>query len=128
MTLGPTEDENYHQISAQGVGVISKQFNYYDFKQINREVRASGELPQEYQTLPKYIGGQPPKLLLGIKDTGLNPELLFQLPCGLGVYRSQLKDKFGSRICYGGPHKTFTEQTKSREPTSTKLMPSSSPW
>ena len=112
MTLGPTEDEYYHKISAQGVGVISKQFNYYDFKEINREVRASGELSQEYQTLPKYIGGQPPKLLLGIKDTGLNPELLFQLPCGLGVYRSQLKDKFGSRICYGGPHKTFTEANK----------------
>lgn len=114
MTLGPNEDDYYHQISAQGVGVISKRFNKYDFKQINEEVRASGKLPKEYKTLPKYIGGQAPKLLLGIKDTGLNPELLFQLPCGLGIYRSQLKDKFGSRICYGGPHATFTEANKSK--------------
>ena len=114
MTLGPNEEDDYHQISAQGVGVISKRFNHYDFEQINQEVRESGELPKKYKALPKYIGGQAPRLLLGIKDTGLNPELLFQLPCGLGVYRSQLKDKFGSRICYGGPHETFTEANKVR--------------
>lgn len=113
LTLGPTEDEFFHQLSAQGVGVISDAFDHYDLKEINQEVKKSGKLNSEYKALPKYIGGQPPKLLLGIKDTGLQPELLFQLPSGLGVYRSQLKDKFGSRICYGGPHEAFTKVNKS---------------
>ena len=113
LTLGPTEDKLFHQLSAQGVGVISDAFDHYDLKEINQEVRQSGKLNSEYRTLPKYIGGQPPKLLLGIKDTGLQPELLFQLPSGLGVYRSQLKDKFGSRICYGGPHEAFTKVNNS---------------
>ena len=113
LTLGPSEDNYYHQLSAQGLGVISGAFEHYDLQEINQEVRKSKSLPKGYGTLPKYIGGQEPKLLLGIKDTGLQPELLFQLPSGLGVYRSQLKDKFGSRICYGGPHEAFTKVNKS---------------
>jgi hypothetical protein len=112
LTLGPTEDAFYHRLSAQGLGGLSDAFDRYDLKEINQEVKKSGKLQSGYQTLPKYIGGLPPKLLLGIKETGLQPELLFQLPSGLGVYRSQLKDKFGSRICYGGPHELFTKVNK----------------
>ena len=34
------------------------------------------------------------------------------MPCGLGVYKSPLKDKFNSRYCYGGPHKVFSDVNK----------------
>ena len=38
---------------------------------------------------------------------------MMTLPSGIGVYRSRFKDKFGSTICYGGPHRVFTEALKS---------------
>ena len=47
-------------------------------------------------------------LLIGIKNIALEPVLEFQLPNGLGVFKSQLADKNGSRLCYGGPHEIFS--------------------
>ena len=108
LMLGPTEDGYYHQISAQGVGKITQKFPMYDLEGINREVKKSKHFDNS-EVLPKYIGGMTPRILVGIKDTGLEPVLMFQLPCGLGIYKSPLKDKFGSRICYGGPHNIFSK-------------------
>ena len=39
----------------------------------------------------------------------IGPKLLYTLPCGLGIYESQFRDIFNSNICFGGPHKVFTE-------------------
>ena len=47
-------------------------------------------------------------LLLGIKNTKLHPKLVKILPSGVGVFLSPFKDKWGSRIIFAGPHKTFT--------------------
>ena len=112
VSLGPTEDGFYYDITAQGIEMITTKFQYYELSNLNRQVKRTGMLPKEIQTLPKYIGGQAAKLLIGIKTTGLEPSLIFQLPCGLGVYKSPLQDKFGSRICYGGPHEVFTNANK----------------
>ena len=109
MSLGPTEDGLYHDITAQGITNITDKFPHYDLTDINKEFRQSGQYQEYHKLLPKYIGGQEASLLIGIKDTGLEPVLLFQLPCGLGVFKSPLMDKFGSRICYGGPHSVFTD-------------------
>ena len=107
LSLGPTPDGYFHNITAQGIDKITQKFPRYSLTEINSEVRSIETFRKE--TLPKYIGGQDTGLLIGVKDTGLEPTLIFQLPCGLGIYQSPLMDKFGARICYGGPHKIFSE-------------------
>ena len=115
LVLGPTKDDYYFKVSAQGIEQITTKFPHYNLETLNKEVLETNKALKIWsgkKTLPKYIGGQPARLLIGIKSTGLEPTLLFQLPCGLGVYESPLQDKFGSRICYGGPHEVFSQVNK----------------
>lgn len=56
---------------------------------------------------PTTIGGKPVDVLLGIKYLRYYPELLFSLPCGLGVYKSKLKCSGGFQAVLGGPHKAW---------------------
>ena len=109
--LGPTEDGEYHEVTAQGISHITSTFNRYDLTEINKEVRKTNKLPKG-TTFPQLIGGMEAGLLIGINTCGLEPILQFRLPSGLGVYQSPLKDKFGSRVCYGGPHSVFTNINK----------------
>ena len=110
--LGPTEDGYFYELSAQGIEHVTDKFPNYDLEKVNKEVVKSGKLGQGQHILPKYIGGQRAGLIVGIKNTGIEPVLVFQLPSGLGVYKSPLKDKFGSRYCYGGPDEVFTNVNK----------------
>ena len=48
--------------------------------------------------------------MLGIKNTNLDPTLIKILPSGIAVYLSPFKDVFGSRVIFGGPHKSFTKE------------------
>ena len=58
--------------------------------------------------MPKTVGGSKVHLLLGIKNTKIQPVLIKVLPSGVGVYLSPFKDMDGSRIIYAGPSKCFT--------------------
>ena len=51
-------------------------------------------------------------LLLGIKNTRIQPTLLKVLPSGVGVYLNPLKDVWRSRIIFTGPNKVFTKTNK----------------
>ena len=110
MMIGPTTVGEYHEITAQGISHVTDSFPYYDLKEVNEELNRSGYLPRF--DLPKYIGGDRVKLLIGLKDPELEPQWLFSLPSGIGVYKSTLTDKFNSRICYGGPHRLFSRINK----------------
>ena len=59
--------------------------------------------------LPKRVGGSRVHLLLGIKNTNLDPVLIKVLPSGIAVYLSPFKDIYGSRMIFAGPHKSFTK-------------------
>ena len=107
LRLGPTDTGTYHELTAQGIREVTDTFPRYDLDEINNQVLESEHL-QEGTVLPDYVGGTPAKLLIGLKDTQLEPWCVFQLPNGLGVYKSILKDKFGSNYCYGGPNRLFT--------------------
>ena len=62
--------------------------------------------------LPKYVGGSEVHLLLGIKNTNLDPVWIKTLPSGVAVYQSVFKDIWGFDIIFAGPHKTFTDVNK----------------
>lgn len=109
--LGPDNHGHYHELKCQGIKRITSELPVYDLSPINKDVRKCNQLNKS-DSLPQRIGGTAIKLLIGIKDAALGPVALWSLPCGLTVYRSQLRDKFGSNICYGGPHTLFTQINK----------------
>ena len=107
MSLGPTAEGKFHQITAQGIRNVTDEFPLHNLRELNDELHKSGKIKPK-EKLPKSIGGMRVGLLIGLKDTELEPVCVFQLPSGIGVYKSKLQDKFGSYYCYGGPHKLVT--------------------
>ena len=58
------------------------------------------------------MGGSEVHLLLGIKNTNLDPVWIKTLPSCVAVYQSIFKDIWGSDFILAGPHKTFTNGNK----------------
>ena len=114
MAIGQTTEGKYHDLICQGMSSITEEFPRYDLRKINSEVSKTKAL-QPKEKLPLEVGGTEVHLLLGIKDPALEPQLLFTLESGVGVYRSKFTDKYGSTICYGGPHSAFTQIHKSTQ-------------
>ena len=54
------------------------------------------------------MGGSDAHLLVGIKNTNLDPVWIKTLSSGVAVYRSVFRDIWGSNLIFAGPHKTFT--------------------
>ena len=54
-------------------------------------------------------------LILGIKNTGIQPVLIKVLPPGVGVYLSAFKDVWGSRIIFAGQSKIFTQANREQQ-------------
>ena len=54
------------------------------------------------------MGGSYVHLLLGIKNTYLDPVWIKTLPSGVAMYQSVFKDIWGSDLIFAGPHKSLT--------------------
>lgn len=111
MFLGPTEDGKYYEITASGMNDITNVYQRYDLAEINREAVTFTEIDSS-SVMPPYVGGEEVKLLIGLKNSELEPVCIMNLPSGIGLYKSVFKDIYGSVYCYGGPHKIFTELNK----------------
>ena len=109
--LGPTTEGKYYQLKAHGMKEITGTFPKYDLAKVNAETREHSDLA-ESTPLPPSIGGDTIKLLIGLKRTDLEPVCIFNLPSGIGLYRSPFKDVHGSVYCYGGPHRMFSDVNK----------------
>ncbi len=111
MYLGPTAEGKYHEIIAQGIKDVTGVIPRYSLEDINKEaLRYSHLVPGT--SMPPYVGGDKVKLLIGLKNSELEPVCIMNLPSGIGLYKSVFKDIYGSMYCYGGPHKTFTSINK----------------
>ena len=108
MLLGPTSSGNYVELIAQGITAVTGKFPKYDLTAANEEAQQSTDL-HPGTPLPTYVGGERVGLLIGLKCPEIEPICVFTLPSGIGLYKSQFKDIFGSYYCYGGPHESFTE-------------------
>ena len=58
---------------------------------------------------PATLGGCPVDLMVGIRYIRYFPNLLYMLPSGLGVYKSQFAAPNGETCVLGGPHKTWAK-------------------
>ena len=108
MLLGPTSSGKYFELVAQGITAVTERFPRYDLTAVNEEAQESTDL-YPGTPLPPYVGNDRIGLLIGLKCPEIEPACVFSLPSGIGLYKSQFKDIFGSYYCYGGPHKSFTE-------------------
>ena len=91
---------------------VTARFNKSDLSEIRSEFLSSLESTQDVPLLPKYVGGSDAHLLIGIKNTCLDPTLIKILPSGVGVYRSAFRDIWGFNLIFAGPHKTFTSANR----------------
>ena len=106
--LGPTESDEFHELQCVGMSSVTNSFTKYDLSGISNEYRKALKPGEIAEKLPEYAAGTEVKLLIGIKNTYLDPTLIKILPSGVGVYKSPFKDIFGSRIIFAGPHSCFT--------------------
>ena len=121
--LGRTINGKVHEIVCQGMADITSDFPKCDLGPINDELKGYKKgNPVSRESLPKEIGGTEVHMIIGLKDPALHPQLIFSLPSGIGVYRSKLTDKFGSTLCYGGPHSAFSNAYKATHGTVNYLM------
>ena len=60
-------------------------------------------------SVPDQIGGRPVDIMLGIRYIVYFPKLIFNLPHGLGVYKSVFKGTGGHQGVLGGPHQAWLE-------------------
>ena len=107
--LGPGDNEEFHEIVCIGMSDVTAGFGSYDLSEIREEYRDQAEPMEKDVLLPERVGGSKVQLLLGIKNTNLDPVLVKILPSGVAVYRSPFKDVYGSRMIFAGPHKLFTK-------------------
>ena len=112
MYLGPTAEGKYYEIIAQGIKDVTGNIPRYSLEDINKEALTYSHLVPG-TSMPPYAGGDKVRLLIGLKNSDLEPVCIMNLPSGIGLYKSVFKDIFGSMYCYGGPHKTFTSINKS---------------
>jgi len=114
--LGPGERGEYHEVVCVGMDDVTGGFGTYDLKEICQEYLEQAKDEEKDLTLPEKVGGSKVHLLLGIKNTNLDPVLIKVLPSGVAVYLSPFKDVFGSRIIFAGPHKSFTRTNDEKYP------------
>ena len=91
---------------------VTSKFNKYDLSDICSELVSLSDPNHPVPPLPKYVGGSKVHLLLGIKNTNLDPVWIKTLPSGVAVYQSVFKDIWGSDLIFAGPHKSFTNGNK----------------
>ncbi len=87
---------------------VTGGFGTYELTEICQEYLDQAKDEEKDMVLPEKVGGSKVHLLLGIKNTNLDPVLIKVLPSGVAVYLSPFKDVYGSRIIFAGPHKSFT--------------------
>ena len=109
LKLGSKETNNCFSLTCHGLNEVTEHFEEYNLFAINQEVRSSSTEIDPSEPLPTKVGGGPVKLLIGISDVALDPIKIGTLESGIGIYRSPFIDKFGSSICYAGPHSSITE-------------------
>ena len=113
--LGPGEDGKYHEIAAVGIDKFTAGFGKYNLKEIAQELKATATAIETDYILPETVGGTKVHLLLGIKNTRIQPVLIKVLPSGVGVYLSPFKDLWGSRNIFAGPSKIFTQANREQQ-------------
>ena len=107
--LGPGDKGEFHEVVCVGMDDVTGGFGVYDLSEICKEYKEQMGSEADDVILPQKVGGSRVHLLLGIKNTNLDPVLVKVLPSGVAMYLSPFKDIYGSRLIFAGRHKSFTK-------------------
>ena len=110
--IGPIkEDGSDVYIQAQGMDQITAYINKFELTEARSEFMEDLRVKSYIhdKEFPCFIGGTDVSLLIGLKNTGIMPLMKFRLPNGLAMFEAELADIFGSYICFGGTHESFTQ-------------------
>ena len=107
--LGPGDNGEFHEVVCVGMSDVTAGFGLYDLSKIAEEYKSQAKGAEKDVILPERVGGSRVHLLLGIKNTNLDPVLIKVLPTGNAVYLSPFKDIYGTRMIFAGPHKSFSK-------------------
>ena len=101
--LGPGERGEFHEKVCMSMDDVTAGFESYDLSEISEEFKMTADETEKDEVLPKHVpGGSRAHLLLGIKNTNLDPVLIRRLPSGIAVYWSPFKDIW-LQECYSRP-------------------------
>ena len=109
LNLGSGKEGICHEIRAIGIKNVTLELGEYGLEEIGKEFAFSATETEKEYILPKMVGGSKFHLLLGVKNTRIQPVFLRVLPSGVEVNLSPFKDVWVSRIIFAGPSKLFTQ-------------------
>ena len=104
ITLGPNDRDEYHTFPLVGVNKISGELPFVKFDEIGAKVRKTlVSFPESKERYPESAGGGDIDMIIGTRQSHIFPTRIYVLEDGLQIWRSPLKDCFGSRILFSGP-------------------------
>ena len=104
-TIGPDTRGEYHTFSMLGMDKISDPVPAVELQDMTDEFKKSQvSSPLLKEQFPIISGGSDIQLIIGIKQSMLFQTKLMVLKSGLQVWRSQIKDVYGSTLIFTGPH------------------------
>ena len=78
-----------------GMRNVTAGFGKYGLEEIEQEFRSTANLTEKSYILLNTVGGTKIHLLLGVKNTFIQPVLIRVHSFGVGVYLSPFKDVWG---------------------------------
>ena len=100
------------QISALRMVEATSELPLWELRQAWQDVASnyekSGGTKSDLPTCPERIGGTRVDIMLGIEYFSCFPELIYELPSGLRLYKSRLQTPDGHLGVLGGPHEAWT--------------------
>ena len=104
LTLGPNDEGNFFSFPLIGVDKISNELPEVDLTDVVAHVKKTlVSFPESKSTYPKKLGGSDIHLIIGIKQSHIFPTREYVFEDGLQVWRSPLRDIYGSNIIFAGP-------------------------
>lgn len=74
-------------------------------RQYKQEFPGGPPLPK----VGKSVGGCEVDIMIGIRYNRYFPKLIYELPCGLGIYKTKLRHSRGYTALLGGPHRAWED-------------------
>ena len=111
----PLHDGEEYKMSGLCMDVVTSEFPRFPLAEVEMELQDEygklGSSSLDLPKLPAVVGGAT-DIMMGIGYRDKFPRLVYELPCGLGLYKSAFVSADGTRGVVAGPHYLFTEFLK----------------
>ena len=104
MTIGPDDRSEFHTFPLIGVNKISGDLAEVELEPIVERVKKKlVSFPEAKEKFPVKVGGKDIDLIIGSRQSHIFPTRIYCLDDGLQIWRSPLKDCYGSNLIFSGP-------------------------